>query len=435
MATAPLTNAAIQNLKASKDGKPVQRPDSRGLYIEATPTGSRLWRLRYRYKGKDCRMSLGAYPEVPLAGRKDPKTGLWIPGAREKRDHARQLLAAGHDPAKHRDTLDQQSAERARNTFEVVAREWLGIIGKDWAARHTDRVRSRLGLGRPRVREGREANFLKQIHERPIAEITPPELLRVVQQIEQRGKRETARRVLSSCGQVFRYAVSAGLAPLDITVSLRGTIKKPKEKSHAAVTDPKRFGVLLRLLGSYTGTLTVQSALRLAPLLWVRPGELRHAKWSEMDLDAAEWRFTLSKEGGDHIVPLPTQAVEILRLLQRTAHRSEYVFPGGRSAERPMSENAVLLALRKLGIEKSEMSGHGFRATARTIGDEVLGFRMDFIEHQLGHQVKDPNGRAYNRTSFLPQRRVMLQQWADYLDGLRAAAVAEAAEGAASDAE
>ncbi|MBT6273939.1 MAG: site-specific integrase, partial [Chromatiales bacterium] len=254
---------------------------------------------------------------------------------------------------------------------------------------------------------------------KPIAEITAPQLLETVRRIETRGALETAHRALQDCGQVFRYAIATGRAERDPSGDLRGALAPVKGQHFAAVTEPNKAAEVLRMIDGYEGTLTVRSALRLAPLVFVRPGELRQALWADIDLGTKEWRFKVTKTDTDHIVPLSTQALAILREVQPLSSRSEYVFPGGRSAKRPMSENAILAAMRRMGIAKEEMSGHGFRAMARTILDEVLGFRPDFIDHQLAHAVRDPNGRAYNGTAHLPERRQMMQAWADYLDELR----------------
>ncbi|MEC7893356.1 MAG: site-specific integrase, partial [Pseudomonadota bacterium] len=235
----------------------------------------------------------------------------------------------------------------------------------------------------------------------------------------ERGAHETAHRVLGNVGEVYRYAIASGKAGRNIALDLRGALQ-PVIKTHlAAVTEPKRVGELLRMIDAYQGTLTVQCALRLAPLVFVRPGELRSALWSDINLETAEWRFTVTKTQTEHIVPLATQAIEILETLYPLTCRSEFVFPSARSRFRPMSNNAVLSAMRRMEIDKEEMSGHGFRAMARTILDEVLGFRPDIIEHQLAHQVRDPLGRAYNRTSHLQDRKSMMQEWADYLEVLK----------------
>ncbi|OFZ88023.1 MAG: integrase [Betaproteobacteria bacterium RIFCSPLOWO2_12_FULL_62_58] len=392
-----LTNTAIQ--KAKPRAKAFKLFDGGGLYLEVSPTGGKWWRLKYRFDGKEKRLSLGVYPDV---GLKD---------ARERRDEARKLLADGIDPSENRKAAKSVRADRAANSFEVVTREWFAKYSTNWAEIHSDRIIRRF-----------ERDIFPWIGGRPIAEVTAPELLATVRKIEARGALETAHRALGACGQVFRYAVATGRAQRDPSGDLRGALPPFKGEHFAAITDPKRVGQLLREIDGYQGTFTVKCALRLAPLVFVRPGELRRAQWGDIDLDAAEWRYTVTKTDTPHIVPLSTQAVAILRELHGLTGGGQYVFPGGRSPKRPMSDNAILAALRRMGIGKDEMSGHGFRAMARTILAEVLGVRPDLIEHQLAHAVRDPNGRAYNRTAHLPERRKMMQQWADYLDNLKGGA-------------
>jgi len=398
----PLTDTAIRNAKPGKTPagtvttKPYKMADAGGLYLEITPTGGKYWRLKYRIGGKEKRLSLGVYPDVPLAK------------ARERRDEARKRLADGIDPSEHRKATKAARSDRAANSFEVVAREWYGKLAPTWNPAHGDRIIRRL-----------ERDIFPWIGGRPVAEVTAPELLAVLRRIEARGAVETAHRALGNCGQVFRYAIATGRAERDPSSDLRGALPPVKGAHFAAVTEPERFAEVLSALDGYIGTPTVQCALRLTPLVFVRPGELRKARWADIDLDAAEWRYTVTKTGTPHIVPLATQAVAILRELHKLTGRSEFVFPGARTNGRPMSDNAILAAMRRLGIPKEEMIGHGFRAVARTILDEVLGVRPDLIEHQLAHAVRDPNGRAYNRTAHLPERRKMMQAWADYLDGLK----------------
>lgn len=393
----PLTDIAVRSAKPAE--KPIKLFDERGLFLLISPAGGKWWRLKYRFGGKEKLLSLGTYPDV---GLKD---------ARAKRDEARKLLADGVDPGENRKAQKIATQNRAANSFEVVTREWYGKHAPNWADHHGSRIIRRF-----------ERDIFPWLGGRPIAEITPPELLAVVRRIEERGAVETAHRALANCGQVFRYAVATGRAERDPSGDLKGALPPVKAAHFAAVTDPKDVGRLLRTLDSYQGTLTVASALRLAPLVFVRPGELRAAEWNQVDLDAAEWRYTVSKTGTQHIVPLASQAVAILKELQALTGNGRFVFPGARMNGRPMSDNAILAAMRSLCIPKDEMSGHGFRAMARTILDEVLGVRPELIEHQLAHAVKDPNGRAYNRTAHLPERRKMMQQWADYLDKLRAGA-------------
>lgn len=393
----PLTDTQIRKAKPTE--KTQRLFDGGGLYLEISPKGGKWWRLKYRFGGKEKRLSLGVYPDISLKE------------ARERRDDARKLLANDIDPSENRKVAKAAKVERAGNSFEVVAREWYAKHSPNWSANHGDRIIRRL-----------ERDIFPWLGGKPIAEISAPQLLEAIRRIEQRGALETAHRALGNCGQVFRYAVATGRAERDPSGDLRGALPPVKGTHFASVTDPTKVAGVLRALDSYEGTLTVRCALRLAPLVFVRPGELRHAKWADIDLEAAEWRYTVTKTDTQHIVPLSRQAVEILTELHPLTGRGHYVFPGARSAARPMSDNAILAAMRRMGIGKDEMSGHGFRAMARTILDEVLGFRPDYIEHQLAHAVRDPNGRAYNRTAHLPERRKMMQDWADYLDKLKAGA-------------
>ena len=393
----PLTDTAIRTAKPTEKARKLF--DGGGLYLELSPAGGKWWRLKYRFEGKEKRLSLGVYPDVPLKA------------ARDRRDDTRKLLASGIDPSANRKATKAARVERDANSFEVVAREWFGKYSAAWAEHHADRILRRF-----------ERDVFPWIGGRPVAEITSPELLTVVHKIEARGALETAHRALGNCGQVFRYAVATGRAQRNPSGDLRGALPPVKGEHFAAITDPKRTGELLRMIDGYQGTFPVNCALRLAPLFFVRPGELRSAKWADVDLEAAEWRFFVTKTKTEHIVPLATQAVAILRELHALTGSSRYVFPGARSWERPMSDNAINVALRCMGVPKDEMSGHGFRAMARTILDEVMNVRPDLIEHQLAHAVRDPNGRAYNRTAHLPERRKMMQQWADYLDKLKAGA-------------
>lgn len=389
-----LTDTAIRNAKP--ETSPRKLFDERGLFLLVSPNGGKWWRFKYRFDGKEKQLSLGVYPDVGL------KT------ARERRDQARKLLTDGIDPSQNRKIQKAARTESAENNFEVIAREWFAKHSVNWVSSHSGRV-IRL----------QERDIFPWIGDKPISTLTAPELLSVLRRIEGRGALETAHRALGNCGQIFRYAVATGRAERDPTRDLRGALPPVKGKHFAAVTDPKEVAQLLRIIEGYEGSFIVRCALRLAPLVFVRPGELRKAKWEDVDLDAGEWRFTVTKTRTSHIVPLARQAVEIFQELHPLTGNGRYVFPGARSKDRPMSENALLAALRRMGIDKEEMSGHGFRAMARTILDEVLGVRPDFIEHQLAHAVRDPNGRAYNRTAHLPERRKMMQTWADYLDRLK----------------
>ncbi|MEJ1385345.1 MAG: integrase arm-type DNA-binding domain-containing protein [Candidatus Sedimenticola sp. (ex Thyasira tokunagai)] len=393
----PLTDTAIRNAKPSEKARKIF--DGGGLYLEVAPSGGKWWRLKYRFGGKEKRLSLGVYPDVSL---KD---------ARERRGEARKLLANEVDPSENRKAKKAAQGERAANSFEVVAREWYAKHSPNWSANHGNRIIRRL-----------ERDIFPWVGGKPIADISAPLLLEAVRRIEQRGALETAHRALGNCGQVFRYAIATGRAERDPSGDLRGALPPVKGTHFASVTEPNKVAEVLRALDGYEGTLPVRCALRLAPLVFVRPGELRHAQWVDIDLETAEWRYTVTKTNTQHIVPLAQQAIEILRELNPLTGNGRYVFPSARNpkGDKPMSDNAILAAMRRMGIGKEEMSGHGFRAMARTILDEVLGFRPDYIEHQLAHAVRDPNGRAYNRTAHLPERKKMMQEWADYLDKLKA---------------
>lgn len=394
-----LTDTQIR--KTKPHAKPLRLFDGGGMYLEIAPSGGKWWRLKYRFDGKERRLSLGVYPDV---GLKD---------ARERRDKARKLLADGIDPSENRKALKAAREERLTNSFEVVAREWFAKRSKAWVESHSERILRRL-----------ENDIFPYIGGRPISEITPRELLPVLRRIEERGAIETSHRVLQAIGQVFRYAVITGRAERNPSDDLRGALT-PVKKSHlAAIIDPKAVGELLRAIDGYQGQAVTKCALRLAPLVFVRPGELRQAEWREIDLDRLEWNIPAErmKMRKPHLVPLSRQAMEILQELHSLTGNGRYVFPSARSKSRPMSNNAILAALRRMGYAKEEMTGHGFRAMARTILDEVLVVRPDFIEHQLAHAVRDPNGRAYNRTAHLAERKKMMQRWADYLDNLKVGA-------------
>lgn len=389
-----LTATQVKNAKPG--AKTTRLFDGRGLYLEVTAKGGKYWRLKYRFANKEKRIALGVYPDVSLAQ------------ARERCNEKRRLVADGIDPSQDRKRRKIEAANAGRNKLSEIASDWFEANTRSWAESHSKKVKGRISY------------YLKgPIGDTPIEDITAPDLLRLIRVIEQTGKIETANRVLRMCGQIFRFAIQEGRATEDITQSLRGVIAPSQKKHMAAVTDPVQFGALLRAIDGFQGTLIVQCALRLAPLVFVRPGELRSAEWKGIDFENAEWRFMASKTNSHHIVPLSKQAIEILADIQQLTGEGRFIFPNARTTKKPMSEVALLAALRRMGIEKSETSVHGFRATARTLLDEQLGFRADYIEHQLAHAVRDPNGRAYNRTKFLPERRKMMQAWADYLDTLK----------------
>jgi len=397
VAPMPLTDTIIRNAKPAD--KPRRMFDGGGLYLEISPKGGKWWRLKYRYHGKEKRISLGVYPDVSLKK------------ARERREAARKLLADGVNPSDNRKAQKATQLEKAANSFGVVAREWHKKQSSTWSTRHSDGIIKRL-----------ERDVFPWLGDKAISDLTPIELLTTLRRVEERGALESAHRILGNCGQILRYAVATGRTDRDITSDLRGALPAVKTKHLSAITDPIKVGELLRAIDSYKGSMIVKCAMKLAPLVFVRPGELRQAKWEDIDLERAEWRFTVTKTNTPHIVPLSRQSIEILKDIKPLTGKGLYVFPSQRSTKRPMSDNAVLVAFRTMGIYKEEMSGHGFRAMARTLLDEELGFRPDFIEHQLAHAVKDPNGRAYNRTSHIVERKKMMQEWADYLDKLKAGA-------------
>ena len=345
-----------------------------------------------------------------------PDTNLKV--AREKRDQARALLAAGVDPSEARRSEKAAKSQVATNSFEAVAREWHATIHVPQVSTgHAARTLIRL-----------EQDVFPRLGRVPIGEIKAPQLLEAMRRIEARGAIETAHRALQACGQVFRYAIATGRAERDPTPDLRGALKPVLVRHMPAITDPQRVGELLRAIESYKGMPITRAALQLAPLVFVRPGELRKAEWGEFDLERAQWRIPAARmkrikqeklSGAPHVVPLSRQALAIMRDLHPLTGHGRYVFPSPRTGERPMSDNAVLSALRRMGFPSDEMTGHGFRAMARTLLAERLAMDEAVIEAQLAHAVKDALGRAYNRTEYLDQRLKMLQTWADYLDRLR----------------
>src|SRR5579863_4676866 len=380
-----------------RGAKPRERPyklfDERGLYLLVTPTGGRLWRLKYRVHGREKLISLGAYPDVPLKR------------AREKRAEARRLIADDIDPSAER------QAKRAAllETFEGVAKEWLELQSKSLAHETISILGTRL-----------KSALYPYLGSRPVAAITAQELLAALRRIEARGRHETAHRVRALAGRVLRYAVATGRAQHDVAADLRDALAPVKSRNFASVTDPARVGELLRAIDGYSGQPITAFALKLAPLVFVRPGELRGAEWSEFDLEGAEWRIPAArmKMGEQHIVPLSRQAVAIVRELHALTGRGRYVFPSLLSVERPMSDNTINAALRRLGYTSDEQTGHGFRSMASTLLNEQ-GFPPDVIELQLAHSERNKVRAAYNRAQRLAERKKMMQAWSDYLDTLR----------------
>jgi len=391
-----LTDTAIR--KAKPTASPLKLSDGGGMYLLVKPDGGKYWRMNYRFGGKQKTLSFGVYPTVTLAE------------ARQRREDARKLLANDSDPSEVRKVIKAERIEAAitaADTFEIVAREWM--------------ARQEVAEITKGKNEWLLGHLFPSIGKRPIAGITARELLAVLREIEATGKIETANRVKVKAGQVFRYAVLEGKADADLTASLRGALKSLKNKHHAAVTDPTAIGALLRAIDGFAGQFSTQQALKLAPLVFVRPGELRHAEWTEFDLEGAIWRIPghKMKMKAAHLVPLSTQAVTVLRDLHALTGGGRYVFPGARTASRPMSENTVTAALRRLGYTGEEMTGHGFRSMAATRLNE-MGWNPDAIERQLAHAESNKVRDAYTSAAqYLEERTRMMQTWADYLDGLR----------------
>ncbi len=392
----PLTAPTIKNAKPER--KAYKLADGGGMFLLVNPNGSKYWRLKYRFGGKEKLLALGVYPDVTLAQ------------ARGKRDDAKRLLNNNIDPGELKKSQKNSDAENIENCFENVAREWFTKFSPKWVDSHAHRIIRRL-----------EKDIFPWIGKRDIASLTAPDLLTVLQRIESRGAIETAHRAHQNCGQIFRYAVATGKAVRDPSADLKGAIPPVRKKHHASITEPARIGELLQAIDAYEGSFIARCALKLAPLVFVRPGELRHAEWNEINFDAVEWRIPAEKMKMNemHIVPLSVQAREILEEIHPLTHKSRYVFPSVRTNKRPMSENTVTAALRRMGYTKEEMTGHGFRSMASTLLNEQ-GFNRDWIERQLAHAERDNVRAAYNYAEYLPERKRMMQQWADYLDNLRA---------------
>jgi integrase len=394
----PLSEIKVRNAKPQESAYKLF--DGGGLYLFVTPSGGKLWHFKYHFDNKEKKLTFGSYPEISLLD------------ARQRRDDARKLLANGVDPGAVRKAQKQAKVEDTE-TVEVIAREWHEKFKSTWTEGHADKLMRCL-----------ERDVFPWIGSRPIKEIKAPELLTVLRRVESRGVLEGAHRVRGICNMIFRYAISTGRAERNPAQDLIGSLPPAKEKHLAAITEPKEVRELLLAIDGYVGSYVVKLALQLSPLVFVRPGELRHMEWKEVDFENALWSIPAEKMKmrEPHLVPLSKQARKILEELQKLTGTSQYAFPSGRTYDRPMSNNAILAALRRMGYTKDEMTPHGFRAMARTIIDEVLQIRPDFIEAQLAHRVSDPLGRSYNRTQHLNERRKMMQTWADYLDGLKTGA-------------
>lgn len=393
-----LSDTKLRTLKPTD--KPYKVTDEKGLFLLVTPAGGKLWRLKYRFFNKEKLLSFGAYPDISLAD------------AREARDEARKVIAAGGDPSELRKAAKEGRAEKAANSFEVVARAWLKSYSSNISP-VTAEKNVRLF----------ERDIFPWIGDKPIADLKPKEILDTARRIESRGAVDTAKRAIQLCGQVFQQAVIDEKVMSDPTRDIRRAIKPLKDKHFASLTDPKEVAELLRAIDAFKGSFVVMSALRLAPLVFVRPVELRKAKWRDIDLEAKEWRYLVTKTSTDHLVPLAKQAIDMLKELHPLTGSGEYVFQVGTDPKKPMSDGTINAALKRMGYDtQTQITGHGFRAMARTILHERLSIDPHIIEHQLAHSVPDNLGGAYNRTKFIEQRIIMMQQWADYLDELKAGA-------------
>ncbi|HEC75412.1 MAG TPA: DUF4102 domain-containing protein [Methylophaga aminisulfidivorans] len=395
-----LTDIKVKKAKGgiTPDGRETSKRykmgDSRGLYLEVSPNGGKWWRLKYRFDGKEKRLSLGVYPDISL---KD---------ARERREELRRQIANGIDPAIVRKEEKEIAADK--NCFETVAREWHSKFSANWTEGHTNRTLIRI-----------ENDVFPWLGKRNINEITSPDLLVVLRRVEDRGAIETAHRINQICGQIFRYAIATGRAERDIAADLRGALPPTRVKHHSSITEPKQVGELIRAINSYGGSFVTAVALKLSPLLFVRPGELRQAEWDEIDFENREWRIPAEKMKMRevHIVPLCTQAIRLLNELKALTGKGKYLFPSNRTVTRPMSNNTINASLRRLGYTKEEMTAHGFRSMASTILNEQ-GWNRDAIERQLAHSEKDGIRAAYNYAQYLTERKEMMQWWADYLEKL-----------------
>lgn len=392
----PLTAVQVQNAKP-KDSM-YKMFDGGGLFLQVNPSSGKYWKMKYRKAdGKEGLLTFGGYPEISLEQ------------ARRMRDEARAQRASGLDPGIVRQEEKAERRTRASNTFEAVSREWMEV--------HATKVKAQtLHIYRVLL----EKSVFPLIGKRPIAEMKAPDFLALLRRLEEQKQLYSVKRISIVCGMIMRFAVAAGKAEADPTPALRGSLKAHKTKHLAAMTDPKQVGRLLRTIDAYPGSFVVSTALKIAPYVFVRPGELQHARWEDIDFDACEWRYTTSKTNTPHIVPLVPQVMKLLQELYAFTGNGEWVFPSQRQKGGPMGKTSMLAALRSMGIRDEEMTPHGFRAMARTLLDEVLGERYELIEHQLAHMVRDPNGRAYNRTVHLAERRRMMERWAQYLDELRA---------------
>lgn len=392
-----LTDTAIKAAKPKLDGKSTKYTDGGGLYLLAMQS-SKYWRYDYTHAGKRRTLALGVYPDINLKA------------AREKHQEARELLARGVDPSEYKQQAKGAQIALTENSFEAIAREWYVKNQQKWKSTHADKILSRL-----------EQDAFPWLGSRPIAVIEPPEILKCLRRVEERGAIETAHRIKQTIGQVFRYAVATGRAQRDQTADLKGALSAVKSKHFAAITNPQQVGQLMRDIQTYEGHIETRIALRVSAYLFQRPNEIRRMEWLELDFEKRLWSLPAEKMkmGESHFVPLPEQVVQLLQEIKPFTGHGLYVFPALTDRKKPMSDNTIRLALRRMGYDNDTMTPHGFRAMARTLLDEELEVNPIYIEQQLAHVVKDANGTAYNRTKHLKQRVEMMQQWADYLDRLR----------------
>lgn len=392
----PLTDTAIRAIKPTS--KTAKFFDGGGLYLEVAPSGGKWWRLKYRFQGKEKRISLGTYPTIGLKE------------ARERREDTKKILANGIDPSAQRQAIKVSTTNVDKDSFEVVTREWFDKHVVNLAPSYSKKVRSLF-----------ERQIFPVLGAKPIAEVEPTDVLNAARHVEQTGAIETAHRLIQICGQVFRYAIATGRTKYDVSTGLHAALPKVNVKHMATLTDKKRIGQLLRAIDAYGGFFPVRCALRLAPLLFVRPGELQKAEWAEFDLPAAEWRLPASKMKmrQRHIVPLSCQALSILAELQSYTGNGQFLFPSIRTTTKPIALESMLVAIRSMGFTQDEMTMHGFRGMASTLLNE-LGYNRDWIERQLAHGERDHVRAAYNYAEHLPERRRMMQEWADYLEELKA---------------
>lgn len=395
-----LTDSAIKAAKPKEDGKPSKISDGGGLCLLVKNTG-KYWRFNYRYNNKQKTLALGVYPDINLKI------------AREKHQEARALLARGIDPSEYKQQAKAEQIAITENTFEAIALEWFSKFSKDWAESYSIKLMSRF-----------KNDVFPWLGNRPIATIEPPEILKCLKRVEERGALDSAHRIKRNIGQVFRYAVATGRAQRDQTADLKGSLPPTKKTNLAAIIDPVQVGRLMRDIQAYEGHLVTRIALQLSAYLFQRPNEIRSMEWLEIDADKALWSIPANKMKmrQPHLVPLPKQCLDLLEEIRPLTGHRRYVFPSMTDSTKPMSNNTVRQALRRMEYSKGDMTAHGFRAMARTILEEVLEVNPVYIEQQLAHAVKDANGTAYNRTKHLAKRIAMMQQWADYLDSLRVGA-------------